>query len=202
MKAKSAIPAEMASGKLRDIYIAAAKVILDQGYHATSMDDIARSAGLTKPGLYYYVESKEQLLYDIMNYTLDLYKQKVLEPARAVTDLEERLRVMFVNHAESIVEDGQMLTIVTEEPAGLTPEHRQAITGRKRTYMNFVRETFRQLQEQGRLQEGLDVTVAAFGMQGMIMWLAYWFRPGGRFTARQVAEQHCKMLLDGLLRPK
>lgn len=199
MKAKKALYEEVEGSRLLQIYVAAAKVIHERGFHATTMDDIASAAGVTKPGLYYYVRSKEQLLFDIMNYTLDGYQRMVQEPASAVADPEERLRTLITLHIKSIAPSHGALTIVTEEPVGLTAAHRRAINQRKRGFLDFVRETLQELKDQGRLRD-LNITAAAFGVQAMVMWTAYWFNPEGRLSAEKLGKEYAEIFLNGVLR--
>lgn len=187
--------------RLDKIYIAAAEVIHTKGYHATSMDDIAAAANITKPGLYYYIKSKDELLFQIMMHTLDGYERRVVIPARAIADPEERLRFMITNHVLSIAENGQVLTIITEEMPGLTPDNLHTIKERKRGFLDFIRGTLKELKALGRLRD-LNVTLAALGMQGMIMWLSYWYKPNGSVLKEQAAAQYCEILLNGLLLPK
>src|SRR5690242_16935475 len=74
----------------------AAQLICEQGYDATSMQQIALACGLTKPGLYHYVESKEDLLADIMSHGMDVFEKQVLEPVQQIeaplARLEECMR--------------------------------------------------------------------------------------------------------------
>lgn len=186
--------------RLDKIFVAAAEVIHNQGYHATSMDDIAAAADLTKPGLYYYIKSKDDLLFQIMMHTLDGYERRVLIPARDIVNPEERLRFMITNHVLSIAENGQVLTIITEEMPGLTADNLKIIKGRKRAILNFIRDTLRELKALGRLRQ-VDVTLAALGMQGMIMWLSYWYKANGPVSKEEAAAQYCDILLHGLLLP-
>lgn len=187
--------------RLDKILITAAEVIHRQGYHATSMDDIAHAAGITKPGLYYYLKSKEELLFKIMMFTLDGYERRVVVPAREIADPEERLRFMITNHVLSIAENGQVLTIITEEMGGLSPENLHTIKERKRGFLRFIRGTLEELKAAGRLRN-VDITLAALGMQGMIMWLSYWYKPNGPVSKEEAAAQYCEILLNGLLLPK
>jgi AcrR family transcriptional regulator len=201
MKAKKALSEEVEGSRLLRIYVAAARVIHERGFHATTMDDIANAAGVTKPGLYYYVRSKERLLYDIMNYTLDGYERSVQEPASAIADPEERLRALITLHIKSIAHSHGALTIVTEEPAGLTAAHRRAINERKRGFLNFVRKTLQELKDQGRLRD-INITATAFAVQAMVMWTAYWFDPEGPLSAEELGKEYAEIFLNGALRPK
>ena len=186
--------------RLDEIYIAAAEVIHTKGYHATSMDDIARAAKITKPGLYYYIKSKEELLFNIMMVTLDGYERSVVVPARDIADPEERLRFMITSHVLSIAESGQVLTILTEEMAGLIQDNLQIIKQRKRDFLDFIRKTLEELKVLGRLRK-VDVTLAAMGIQGMIMWMSYWYKPSRPVAKEEAAAQYCEILLNGLLFP-
>jgi hypothetical protein len=122
-------------------------------------------------------------------------------PARDIADAEERLRFMITNHVLSIAENGQVLTIITEELAGLTAANLRLIKERKRGFLNFIRGTLEELKTAGRLRN-VDTTLAALGMQGMIMWLSYWYKPNGPVSKEEAAQQYAEILLNGLLLPK
>src|SRR5204863_9202525 len=136
------------------------------GYEATSMNDIAEAAGLTKAGIYHYIRGKEDLLFEIMNFAMDVVDQKIIEPSREVTGAEERLRTIIERHTKSVLEGVGALTIVLEEMTALTPAHRRVITGRKRAYFEFIRKTLEALAAEGKLRD-VNPTTAAFSLLGM-----------------------------------
>jgi TetR/AcrR family transcriptional regulator, cholesterol catabolism regulator len=129
----------------------------------------------------------------------------VIAPARAIADPEERLRSIIASHCRllaggSTPQGYNPVSIVVDEVAALTPAHRRKIVLRKRAYVDLVRNTLRQLKDEGKLKD-IDVTVAAFSLLGMMLWLSRWFRPEGRLTPDQVVEELTKVALGGLLRP-
>ena len=194
------------SDRLSEIYRAAAQIICEKGYDATSMNDIAEAVGITKAGVYHHIPGKKDLLFRIMNFGLDALDEEVVVPARAMTDAEQRLRTIISSHVRLITnrstpQGNNPVTIVVDEVAGLTPAHRRKINQRKRAYVDLVRETLKQLKEEGKLRE-VDVTAAAFSLLGMILWLSRWYHPDGRLTPEQVAEEITKIALGGLLRPQ
>src|ERR1700704_3043695 len=77
----------------------AAQIFRDRGYDATSVSDIARALGITKAGLYHYINCKTQLLFDFMQFGLDELTREVLQPAHRIADAESRLRFMIGMHA-------------------------------------------------------------------------------------------------------
>jgi AcrR family transcriptional regulator len=187
--------------RLAEIYRTAAQIILRKGYDATSVNDIANALGITKAGLYHYINGKKELLFDIMNFGLDELDREVTTPARGIADPEKRLRALITLHACLVTQANGAVTILVDEMAALTPEQQRKITKRKRLYFDFVRETIKQIKADGKLRN-IDPTVAAFSILGMILWLSRWFRKDGSLTERQAAEEITKIVFKGLLRPE
>jgi AcrR family transcriptional regulator len=197
---------ETGKKRLSQIYVVAAQFFCNKGFDATSMSDIAGAVGMTKAGIYHFIPGgKKDLLFAVMSYGMDRLDNEVIAPALAIADAERRLRSIIINHAKLITGNSgpnghNPVTIVVDEVAGLTTMQLQKIDKRKRAYLDFVRATLRQLEEEGKLKE-VDVTVAAFSLLGMTLWLSRWFRPYGRLSSEQVAEEISKIALGGLLRP-
>ena len=206
MRPQKKLDASEEPNRLNQIYYVAAKIFCDKGYDATSMSDIADAVGITKAGIYHYVKSKQDLLFAIMNFGMDRLEIQVITPARAVIDAEQRLRAILRNHALLIIEGSRPegyspLTVLNDEMAGLTPAHRRKVQLRKRAYLNLLRDTLRQLKDEGKLKD-VDATVAAFSLFGMLLWLSRWYKPDGRLTGEEVANEIEKIALGGLLRPQ
>jgi AcrR family transcriptional regulator len=193
------------SDRQRQIFIEAAKLFVAKGYEATSMSDIAEAVQITKAGLYHFVSSKEDLLFTIMSYSMDRLRLDVIEPALAVEDPLERLKLIVRNHALNVgrvtLDSGSPLSIVVDEPQGLSRKNRKIIDARKREYFDLLRGTLIALKDDGRLAPDVDPAVTAFSIIGMVMWIARWRRPGGRMTLEEVAEQIQKLVIAGALAP-
>ena len=187
--------------RLAEIYRTAAQIILRKGYDATSVNDIANALGITKAGLYHYINGKKELLFDIMNFGLDELDREVMIPSQSIKNSEARLRSILSRHACLVTKGGGSVTILVDEIAALPPEQQRKITSRKRIYFDFVRDTIEQIKSEGKLRD-VDSTVAAFSVIGMIVWLSRWFRNDGKLTEQQVAEEITKIALKGLLRPE
>jgi TetR/AcrR family transcriptional regulator, cholesterol catabolism regulator len=184
--------------RLVQIYRGAAAIIHRKGYDATSLQDIAEAVGLTKAGLYHYIQSKEQLLYETMNYGMDRVESVVVIPARAISDPAERMRTLAANYANLIIENGQPITIILSESTGLTAAHLRKVIRRRRAFYEFVRDTIQELQDSGHVR-GLDVSVTSLSLFGVMMWLAHWYQPDGRMTRDQVVEQITELTVERML---
>ncbi len=203
-KKRSLTPTVNEADRMRQIYYVAARLFCEKGYEATSMSDIAEAVGFTKAAIYHFIPGgKQDLLNDIISFGMNSLERQVIEPAQLISDPEERLRAIIANHVRIITSGSESVgfnpvTVVVDEIAGLSVAQRRKITLRKRVYVDLIRDTLRQLQEQGHLKD-IDITVTAFSLLGMILWLARWYRPNGKLTGDQVANEISKLAMNGLL---
>lgn len=181
-----------------NIYRTAARIIYEKGFDATSMNEIAEAVELTKPGLYYYVKGKKELLFAIMGFAMDLLDSEVVGPAQLMEDPEERLRIIVRQHARLLTREAGAVAILIDETGGLTEEQRVAITRRKRAYFDFLRETLEKLAAEGRLRE-VDPTTAAFSLLGMLMWIARWYDTSGRLKPEDVVRDVTEIAVSSVL---
>jgi TetR/AcrR family transcriptional regulator, cholesterol catabolism regulator len=181
------------------IYRVAAEIMCRKGYEATSMNDIADAVGLTKAGMYHYIQGKEHLLFEIMGFAMDMVNENVIAPTRDIADPEERLRALVERHAGQILEVGGEVTILLEEMWALTPAHRRTIRGRKREYFQMVRQTLQQLASEGKLRP-VDSTVATFSLFGMINWISRWYRREGKLNKDLVLKDFTEIAVSSVLK--
>jgi len=187
--------------RLEEIYRTAAQIILRKGYDATSVNDIANALGMTKAGLYHYINGKKELLFDIMNFGLDELDEEVVTPAKSIANTSDRLRFIIATNARLVTRGQGAITILVDEITALTPAQNRKITRRKRAYFVSLRNTLNQLKAEGKLQD-VDTTAATFSLLGMINWLSRWYRQDGSLSEEQAAEQIVKIALNGLMRPE
>ncbi len=187
--------------KTQEICLTAAQIFFSKGYNATSLNDIADSLNITKAGLYYYVESKQDLLYRIINLGLDSVRDEVLDPARTIADAEERLRFIILNHSRLSAGGNHAVIIISHEDNELSFHQREETLKRRREYFDFIRDTLAELKDEGKLEE-IDLTTATFTILGMIIWLSRWFSPSGKMTVEKVCEDICEMTVRGILKAK
>ncbi len=170
-----------------------------KGYEATSMNDIADAVGLTKAGIYHYIRGKEELLFAIMSYAMDMVDDDVIVPARRVADAEQRLCTIVERHAERILEVGGSVTILLEEMYALTPAHRRIIRSRKRAYFELIRQTLEKLAAEGKLRH-VNPSVATFSLLGMINWISRWYRRDGRLSPPEITRDMIEIAVNSVLK--
>ncbi len=181
------------------IYRVAAEVMCQKGFEATSMNDIADAVGLTKAGLYHYIRGKEDLLFQIMSYGMDMVDQDVITPAKQIADPSERLRTIISRHSKRVLEVGGAVSILLDEMYALTPAHRRSIKARKRAYFELIRGTLEKLSIEGKLRN-VSPTVATFCLFGMLSWVSRWYRKEGKLSSEQVLSDLLEAALNSVLK--
>lgn len=194
-----AAPRSNESERLRQILERAARIICQQGFEATSMQEIAAACGLTKAGLYHHIKTKEALLLAIMHYGMDLFEEVVLDRVSGIADPLERLRATMARNVELVTQDSSKeVTIILHEHQTLTGSAQREINSRKKRYVHFLEATIREAIERGQIRP-LDPTLAAFSFLGVVLWTYKWYRADGRIAARQLADGMIDLFFAGLL---
>jgi len=185
--------------KLEEIYRVAARLISEKSFAATSMNDIADAVGLTKAGLYYYIQGKKELLYSIANFAMEIIETEVFEPTRKIQNPEERLKKILSYHLNS-VKHLKEIKILAGEVDSLAANHREQILHRKRDYFHYVQKTLQELKELGRLRE-LDVSIATTNLFSVLLAEKHWSHSNDRPSSAETAEETIQFILCGLLKP-
>jgi AcrR family transcriptional regulator len=177
----------------------AAQLFRVKGYEATSMSDIADDVGITKAGLYYFVESKEHLLYLITDYGLDLLDETVVQPLAGVDDPRELLEQLIRRHVHMLLTRPREVTIILHERTALTGVYREKIQQRKKEYIDWVRRLLIRLQKQGEARKDVDATAATFFLLGALNWVYQWYKADGRLSEEQLARELTEIFCRGFL---
>jgi len=186
--------------KLRDICRIAARVFYEKGYDGASMQDIAKAVGLTKAGLYHHVGSKDKLLYEIMNYGMDILDETVLQQVQNISDPREKLRQTIIGHIDLIVRARDLeITVILHENRSLKGSLRKKINARKRAYIQYLENLIAQVQQQSGGKPLLSPQLAAFALLGMINWLYQWFQPEGPTKQNELSQSYVDFFFRGLL---
>jgi AcrR family transcriptional regulator len=186
--------------RLREICRTAARVFYEKGYDGASMQDIATAVGLTKAGLYHHVGSKDRLLFEIMNYGMDILDETVLEKTRDIEDPRAKLRQTIIGHIDLIVRARDLeITVILHENRSLKGALRKKINARKKAYIEMLEQLIAEVQKQGTREPLISPRIAAFALLGMINWLYQWYDSEGPIRQDQLAQVYLDFFFRGLL---
>ena len=170
----------------RRILAAAVLVFSRQGYRATSMNDVAAGVGLSKPALYHYVRTKQDLLVQIYEEVLDESLRSAREIVAAAPTPREAVRELIVERVAYTCEHQDLLKICFEEESELPPELAEPILERRRAFEDVVLDA---------VVNHLAATGGTLAMNpkayvntclGAANWVYKWYDPAGERTPRQL----------------
>ncbi|WP_284741444.1 TetR/AcrR family transcriptional regulator [Amycolatopsis sp. RTGN1] len=183
-----------------ELYEHATRLFAERGFAGTSLQDIADALGITRPALYYYVKSKEELLAklvtEVTNGPLEELTELVAQDVDPVRKLRGIVEIIVGRRARQPERFRLLIRSEAELPAALTEAYDEGRRAVLKTIAGVIEEGVRV----GRFRP-VDARVAALGVLGMCNWVAWWFHPGGRDTAEAVVEQLADMAVGALQRP-
>jgi AcrR family transcriptional regulator len=193
----------------QEILRTAARLFQQRGYDATSMNDVAGALKLSKGGLYHHFQSKDEILFEIMNHAMEITEERVLTPVRGIADPEERLRALIRLHIEVVLSPrDREITVMLHENHPLPPALRKRINSRKKDYVHFLENLMAEVQEKSRekgpnkIQQATKAKVsaraAAFALLGMINWIYQWYKPEGDLQAQNLIPQFTDLIFGGI----
>jgi TetR/AcrR family transcriptional regulator, cholesterol catabolism regulator len=177
-----------------EVLRAAARTFNRRGFYTATLDDVADELGVTKPAIYYYAKSKDELLSACAQMALE-----ALEAAlAATTDLPpaERLRRFFRRYAAIISEDFGRCLVMTE-PRHLPPKVRKTNIAARRALNLGVRDIIRAGIADGSYRPCDDLALAS-ALFDSFNGLAKWFNPKGPTSLAKMVEQYLDIFLNGI----
>lgn len=183
-----------------DLVAVAARLFHESGYDATSMQEIANELGILKGSLYHYVNTKEDLLWMIVEVPMaDLVTDVEAILSDTSTPLLQRIRAAVEIHCAKFEEHYPHMSVITKEwGETLSPALRgQLGTARDRYYAAW-KGALTAGKESGELRSNIDPAITAEAILGMINWMFRWFNPTGRLKAAGVANEFSNLLERGL----
>ncbi len=182
--------------KLGLILRTAARVFAKKGYHRASIRDISRATGVSLSGLYYYFDSKEELLFLVQDHCFRMVLDNLDEMLIGVRDALRRLRLLVENHLRFFVGNMEETKVLSHEPDALTGEFREKVNDLKRRYTDITGEIIEEIRPE---DSNLDDRVATFALFGMMNWIHTWYRPDRDVPVEKLAEDMTRLFLHGCL---
>ncbi|HCC78236.1 MAG: hypothetical protein A2X25_01280 [Chloroflexi bacterium GWB2_49_20] len=177
---------------------AAAQIIRQKGFHATSMQDIADAVNLQKASLYHHVSSKQEILLVLLDQALDMLTERLRLVIQEDLPADEKLRQAMKTFLQILTEHSDLVSVLLLEHRSLDAEfHTQHIARRDR----FER-LWRDMIQEG-IDSGIfcayDPALTARALLGVMNWTVTWYRSTGPLPVEAITDHMLNLFLFGLL---
>lgn len=168
----------------------AARLFAKHGFDATSMREIAAAVNLTVGSLYWYFDSKEKLFSAVNEAGINAMYDAVVRATDGIHDPWDRLTAAAEAHCDSLLNPKDVMAVFI--PSTLGPIRRKLVAQRDR-----YEDLFRELVEALELPDHVDKTLFRLQLLAGLSGVLSWYKPAGRFTAREIARRYVQMLRRG-----
>lgn len=181
-----------------EILNVAASVFDRLGFHAATMEDVARAAGLTKGGLYYYLSGKEETLLAIHERYLTAGLEEIRRIAGdSTTSSLDRLRRVIVELAAQQDRFRSELRLTLMELNALGSDNRSRVNEKRDAFEGVVGDLLEEGMADGHLRRGDRRLMTKF-VFGSLNWMGVWYRPDGGYPADEIGVYFADLILGGL----
>jgi AcrR family transcriptional regulator len=190
-------PSDRSEAKRTEILRRAAEVFRRKGFHEAGMREIAASLEMAPGALYYYFESKDDLLYACQLISLKRLLASATEIAESGDPADVKVRRLVRAHLGHILDElgGSFAHI---EFHALPEAKLREVVSRRDAYEALVRGVLREGVESGVFRD-VEVKLTSLALLGALNWTAVWWHPAGREDLTSVSERFAEIFLRGLM---
>jgi AcrR family transcriptional regulator len=184
----------------QEVLDAATKVFHSRGYADASVQDIADELGILKGSLYHYIDSKEDLLFRLLEEAHDEV-QAILDEIVAIEDLAplDRLRLYITRQVEYTSRNLAKMAIYYHDVDQLSHARHKELLRKRRVHEHFVSGLIAEAQERGDVDPGVEPGLVTNYVFGSMIWVYRWYKPGGKVRSQQLAETCADFVMRGVV---
>ncbi len=180
--------------KRERILSAAIALFYEQGYAQTTLDQIAKALGVTKPFIYQYYDSKNALLVEICSRAIRSANDTLSRTMTQKGTAAEKLETIIRDFTQTVLENQANAVIYSREEKELAPADRETIKALRRTFDHRLVDLLEEGVRRGEFViEDLRLTSKVIG--SIVGWSPVWFRAGGRLSKEDAAEKVSSLVL-------
>lgn len=181
----------------------AATMFAERGLRATTVRDIADSAGILSGSLYHHFSSKEEMVDEVLRGFLDWLFERYQEIVATEPNPLERLKGLFMASFEAIEHRHAQVVIYQDEAKRLTGQPRFSyVDDRNKEQRKMWLDLLNQGMAEGYFRPDIDVDLVYRFIRDTTWVSVRWYQPGGPLTAEEVGQQYLSIVLGGITAEK
>lgn len=183
--------------RLEEVLRSAANIFFAKGFHATSIEDVARDVGMLKGSLYYYIKSKDDLLFRLLMAGIEDGDAFIARQIDLNGDPVEQLEQAIRAQIDYIVQNRVPFGLFLHEFDSLSGKRQHKLISVMSRYNSRFVDLVRRGQEQGKLVEG-EPWIVVNGILGMCNWLYRWYDADQEADSARIKDIFVRMIFDGI----
>ncbi len=187
----------MTTRSREDVVQAAGRLFAARGFHGTSMRDLGDELGLLGSSLYSHVDSKEQLLIEVVQRGAALFQALADSVAASDSPPEDKVAALVRGHVNVITSNQEQSATFLNEARFLPADGRTAIVVLRDRYEATFREVIAAGIASGAFREQ-NPALASIMVLSVLNALTRWYRPTGAQNATEIADAMVAFVMDGL----
>lgn len=185
-----------ASIKRAEIIQKGSRLFAKKGYHATTIGDIAKQLGVTKPALYYYIGAKEDIIEEIGKKTL-VRMATIIKSGKSSKPPREKLHALIRYLVSYAAENWEVASVLFDQTDAIPARTRKIVKRKKKQVEQVLQQILIDGVEQGDFIIK-DIKLTSFAILGICNWTYHWYHADGKQTPSQIADEFIKLVENAL----
>ncbi len=181
-----------------DVIDAAGRLFAERGYHGTSMRDLGKELGLLGSSLYSHVDSKQDLLVDVVEEGARLFEASAGQAKATPGTARDRLGALIAGHVIVVLDNVDVARTFLNEARMLDAEHRDRIVQARDHYEGVFRSVLADGTGDGSFRSDIDPKMASIYILSVLNALERWYDPTGPLNRDQLTDELRTFLIDGI----
>lgn len=181
-----------------DVIDAAGRLFAERGYHGTSMRDLGKELGLLGSSLYSHVDSKQDLLVEVVEEGARLFQASAEQALSTEGKARDRLDALVVGHVDVVLDNVDVARTFLNEARMLDTHHRQRVIEARDHYEGVFRSVLAEGIRDGSFRFDIDPKTASIFILSVLNALERWYDPSGPLDRQGLANRLKRFVIDGI----
>lgn len=181
-----------------DVIDAAGRLFAERGYHGTSMRDLGKELGLLGSSLYSHVDSKQDLLVEVVEEGARLFEASAEQAKATPGTARDRLAALVAGHVGVVLDNVNVARTFLNEARMLDTEHRERIVQARDHYEGVFRSVLADGTRDGSFRSDIDPKTGSIYILSVLNALERWYDPAGPLNRDDLTEELQTFVINGI----
>jgi AcrR family transcriptional regulator len=182
-----------------DVVAAAGRLFAERGYHGTSMRDLGRELGLLGSSLYAHVDSKQDLLVDVVQEGASLFEASADSALAGAGSPTDRLRALVAGHIDVVLDNLDIARTFLNEARALDDAHRTQVLAARDHYEAGFRAVLKEGIGVGEFRADVEPKTASIFILSVLNAIERWYHPSGEIGREELVDRLTDFVLSGVI---